>query len=92
VAHLFPQALGSLFVTFYNPQGYGGGILTHLQTKKIVNMNGIFWRSVKEQETELSIDDLGALTPSLSTTVFSMNVTPAIGKRFVYFSDKLKFT
>jgi hypothetical protein len=28
VAQLYPQALGSLFVAFYDSQGYGGGILT----------------------------------------------------------------
>jgi hypothetical protein len=30
VAQLYPQALGSLFVTSYDSQGYGGGILTRL--------------------------------------------------------------
>jgi hypothetical protein len=28
---IYPQALGSLFVAFYDSQGYGGGILTHSQ-------------------------------------------------------------
>jgi hypothetical protein len=28
VAQLYPRALGSLFVTSYDSQGYGGGILT----------------------------------------------------------------
>jgi hypothetical protein len=32
VAQLHPQAPGSLFVAFYDSQGYGGGILTHLHT------------------------------------------------------------
>jgi hypothetical protein len=32
VAQLYPQALGSLFVTSYHSQGYGVGILTHLNT------------------------------------------------------------
>jgi hypothetical protein len=32
VAQLYPQALGSVFITYYNSQGYGGGILTHLHT------------------------------------------------------------
>jgi hypothetical protein len=27
-----PQALGSLFVAWYDSQGYGAGILTHLNT------------------------------------------------------------
>jgi hypothetical protein len=30
VAQLYPQALGSLFVAFYDTQGYGGGILNRL--------------------------------------------------------------
>jgi hypothetical protein len=30
VVQLYPQALGSLFVTFYNSQGYGADILTCL--------------------------------------------------------------
>jgi hypothetical protein len=34
VARLYPQALGSLIVAFYDSQGYGGGILTHLHTRK----------------------------------------------------------
>jgi hypothetical protein len=32
VAQLYPQAPGSLFVAFYDLQGYGGGILTCLHT------------------------------------------------------------
>jgi hypothetical protein len=32
VAQLYPQEAGSLFVAFYDPQGYGGGILTRLHT------------------------------------------------------------
>jgi hypothetical protein len=30
MAQLYPQTLGSLFITFYESQGYGGGIQTHL--------------------------------------------------------------
>jgi hypothetical protein len=30
VVQLYPQAPGSLFITFYDFQGYGGGILTCL--------------------------------------------------------------
>jgi hypothetical protein len=30
VAQLYPQAPTSLFVAFYDSQGYSGGILTHL--------------------------------------------------------------
>jgi hypothetical protein len=29
---LYPRALGSLYVAFYDSQGYGGGILTRLYT------------------------------------------------------------
>jgi hypothetical protein len=32
VAHLWPQALGFLFIASYDSQGYGGGILTPLHT------------------------------------------------------------
>jgi hypothetical protein len=28
MAQLYPQALASLFIAFYDSQGYGGGILT----------------------------------------------------------------
>jgi hypothetical protein len=34
VAQLYPQAPGSLFVAFYDSQGYGGGILTRLYAGK----------------------------------------------------------
>jgi hypothetical protein len=34
VAQLYPQAPGSLFVTFYDSQGDGGGTLTRLHTGK----------------------------------------------------------
>jgi hypothetical protein len=33
VAQLYPQALGSPFVTSYDSQGYGGGIRPHLHTE-----------------------------------------------------------
>jgi hypothetical protein len=33
MARLYPQALGSLFVSFYDSQGYGGGIRTRLHTR-----------------------------------------------------------
>jgi hypothetical protein len=32
VAQLYPQAPGSIFVSLYVSQGYGGGILTRLHT------------------------------------------------------------
>jgi hypothetical protein len=31
---VIPRALGSLFITSYDSQGYGGGILTRLRTGK----------------------------------------------------------
>jgi hypothetical protein len=34
LAQLYPKALGSLSVAFYNSQGCGGGILTHLHMKR----------------------------------------------------------
>jgi hypothetical protein len=34
VAELYPQAAGSLFVAFYDSQGYGGGIRTRLHMGK----------------------------------------------------------
>jgi hypothetical protein len=34
VAQLYPQAPGSLLVAFYDSQGYGGGILTRLHTRR----------------------------------------------------------
>jgi hypothetical protein len=33
VAQLSPQELGFLFIAFYDSQGYGGGILTHLHIR-----------------------------------------------------------
>jgi hypothetical protein len=39
VAQLYPQALGSLFVTSYGSQGYNGGILTRLHTGLWLNFN-----------------------------------------------------
>jgi hypothetical protein len=38
MAHLHHQALGSLFIAFYDLQGYGGSILTHLHTRKYNQM------------------------------------------------------
>jgi hypothetical protein len=35
MAQLYSWALGSPFVTSYDSQGYGGGILTHLHTGKL---------------------------------------------------------
>jgi hypothetical protein len=38
---LYPQTLGSLFVAFYDLQGYGGGILTclHMGANAILENN-----------------------------------------------------
>jgi hypothetical protein len=35
VAQLYSQALGSLFVASYDPQGCGGGIRTRLQLSSL---------------------------------------------------------
>jgi hypothetical protein len=35
VAKLYPQATGSLFVVFYDSQGYGGGIVSRLHTPTV---------------------------------------------------------
>jgi hypothetical protein len=39
VAQLYPQAPGSLFVAFYDWQGYGGGILTRLNTRNCIHQH-----------------------------------------------------
>jgi hypothetical protein len=39
VAQLYPQALGSLFVVFYDSQGYGGGIRTLHHTGLVTSIN-----------------------------------------------------
>jgi hypothetical protein len=39
VAHLYPQAPGSLFITSYDSQGYGGGIWTHFHTSTLTAPN-----------------------------------------------------
>jgi hypothetical protein len=39
VAQLYPQALGSLLVTSYDSQGYGGGIRTRLHAGKSVSFS-----------------------------------------------------
>jgi hypothetical protein len=35
VAQLYPQTTGSLFITFYNSQGYDGGVLTCLHMRAL---------------------------------------------------------
>jgi hypothetical protein len=39
VAQLYPQALGSLFITSYNSQGYGKGIRPHLHPQETSRRN-----------------------------------------------------
>jgi hypothetical protein len=34
MTQLYTQKPGSLFIVFYDIQGYGGGILTHLYTRR----------------------------------------------------------
>jgi hypothetical protein len=36
MAQFYPQASGSLFVAFYDTQGYGGGILTRLHNEECI--------------------------------------------------------
>jgi hypothetical protein len=46
VAQLFPQAPGSLFIAFYDSQDYGGGILTRLHTRNMLQILGKYWRCI----------------------------------------------
>jgi hypothetical protein len=46
VAQLYPQAPGFLFITFYDSQGYGGGIRTRLHTGEYYEL----YDQVKEDE------------------------------------------
>jgi hypothetical protein len=48
VAQLYPQAPGSFPVAFFDSQGYGGGILTRLNTRGIIIIiiTTIPWSSV----------------------------------------------
>jgi hypothetical protein len=39
VARLYPQEVGSIFVAFYDSQGYGGGIRPRLHTGSDLNYN-----------------------------------------------------
>jgi hypothetical protein len=55
VAQLYPRALGSLFVSSYDSQGCGGGILTHLHTR--------FWTSnsyTSQSQSYLTTDSQSA--------------------------------
>jgi hypothetical protein len=42
LAKLYPQALGSLFVSSHDLQSYGGDILTYLIQVKVI-LNHLFW-------------------------------------------------
>jgi hypothetical protein len=46
-AQSYSQAPGSLFVAFYNPQVYGGGILTRLHTGALNTVNVINSKTVR---------------------------------------------
>jgi hypothetical protein len=50
-AQLYPQALGSVFVAFYDFKSYGGGILTHLHTETCNNLNVIKSRTIVWRDT-----------------------------------------
>jgi hypothetical protein len=45
MAELYPRALGSLFVTSYDKQDYGGGILTRLHTGCLPAVSAVFLNS-----------------------------------------------
>jgi hypothetical protein len=58
VAHLYPQALSSLFVAFYDSQGYGRGILTRLHFRSnhvLILMDSIVWKSTHMFDTSAHI-------------------------------------
>jgi hypothetical protein len=57
VAQLFPWALGSLYVVFYDTRGYGGGILTRLHKGPYLYnlVNYILKLIVIRIETEIEI-------------------------------------
>jgi hypothetical protein len=50
VAHLNPQTPDSLFVAFYDSQGYGGGFLTRLHTGMLLLIRYYYLDQVQEWE------------------------------------------
>jgi hypothetical protein len=48
MAQLYPQAPGSLFVSFYDSQAHGGVILTSLQTGKFLAYFPYIEKKIKE--------------------------------------------
>jgi hypothetical protein len=63
MAQLYPQALGSFFVTFYDSQGYGGGILTRLHTGRFSEYGNQISVSTKAESVLIS-----SVTVKFSTT------------------------
>jgi hypothetical protein len=64
VAQLYPPALGSLFVTFYDLQGYGGGIRSrlHMGSNQVLILNDIFlsdyYRSYGTNNSKLALTEV----------------------------------
>jgi hypothetical protein len=60
VAQIYPQAPGSLFVAFYDLQGYAGGIPTRLHTglqTLILRLNNIILVNISfQKKSDLNFD------------------------------------
>jgi hypothetical protein len=54
VAPLYPQALGSLFVSFYDSQGYGGGFRTRLHVGWSAGVESESYVTTESQSASLS--------------------------------------
>jgi hypothetical protein len=63
VAQLYPRALGSLFVTSYDSQGCGGGILTHLLWSGVLAADS---QSTSASGYRVSLGTLGQILSSSS--------------------------
>jgi hypothetical protein len=67
VAQLYPWALGSLFVASYDSQGYGGGILTRLNSVRVT----VTLQLTVSQSVCLGVEpNLGLLTRDLTCFLF----------------------
>jgi hypothetical protein len=73
VAQLYPQAPGSLFIDFYDLQGYSGGILTCLHMENNVSIFTVIEKT-KEAPSKKRVTVLlqdGCLTLNLEAVSFS---------------------
>jgi hypothetical protein len=68
VAQLYPQALGSILVTSYNLQGYGGGIVTCLPTGHRQTLTATPVRFIKPTQHKPPLR-ISISTPWISTCV-----------------------